>query len=135
MDDAKCRALKGELAAQPEPQVVPIARFFDGNDDWGSIGCNLDPHPGVDEFRNVLVGLLSLPRVRAVYAQISEADPGEGCWPFADTVLVVGDITPAELSRSVGVLRPNEVAEADVSSVPPAVASRHGAPACVIWWD
>jgi hypothetical protein len=101
MDHAKCRALKAELAIQPEPQLVPIARFFDGNDDTGSIGCNLAPHPGVDAFRDVLVGLLGRPDVQAVYAQISELDPGEGCWPFTDTVLVVGSISTDELDRAV----------------------------------
>ena len=39
MDDAKCNALKAELAAQPEPQLVPIERFLDGNDDLGFIGA------------------------------------------------------------------------------------------------
>jgi len=135
MDDAKCRALKAELAAQPDPPAVPIARFFDGNDDPGSIGCNLDPHPGIDAFRAVLVGLLGRPGVRAVYAQISEADPGEGCWPFADTVLVVGDIAPAELRRSVSGLHPDEVGTADASGIPRSVGSLHGGPVHVIWWD
>ena len=135
MDDAKCRALKAELAAQLGPPVVPIARFFDGNDDLGSIGCNLDPHPGIDAFRGVLVGLLGRPGVRAVYAQISEADPGEGCWPFADTVLVVGDIAPAELRRSVRGLHPTEVGAAAAPDVPGPVASWHREPAHVIWWD
>jgi hypothetical protein len=51
MDDNKCRALKTALAAQPEPQIVEAERFFDGNDDLASIGCNLDQHPGVESFR------------------------------------------------------------------------------------
>lgn len=37
MDIAKSNALKAELARQAEPQVVSIERFFDGNDDLGSI--------------------------------------------------------------------------------------------------
>jgi hypothetical protein len=78
MDDVKCRALKAELSAQSELLIVPVARFFDGNDDLGSIGCNLDPHPGVEKFRNVLTGLLGRRDVKAVYAQISELDPGDG---------------------------------------------------------
>ena len=40
LDAAKYQALKDKLSAQPEPQVVPIAEFFEGNDDHGSIGCN-----------------------------------------------------------------------------------------------
>src|SRR5437899_1056124 len=43
-DRIKCQRLKDELATQPEPQIVSIERFFDGNDDLGSIGCNLPDH-------------------------------------------------------------------------------------------
>jgi hypothetical protein len=57
MDVTKCKALKHELASQEEPQLVSIDRFFDGNDDEGSIGCNLMKHPGVDTFRRTF-GLL-----------------------------------------------------------------------------
>jgi hypothetical protein len=135
MDDAKCRALKHELAAQPDPQVVPIDRFFDGNDDLGSIGCNLDPHPSIARFRQVLTGLLARPDVQAVYAQISELDPGEGCWPFTDTVLVVGAVPVADLRAAADELQPNEVGAADGWGVPPAVTERHRAPVSVIWWD
>ena len=42
MDETKSRALKTELSAQAEPPIVAAERFFDGNDDLGSIGCNLD---------------------------------------------------------------------------------------------
>jgi hypothetical protein len=135
MDDAKCRALKAELAAQPEPQVVPIERFFDGNDDLGSIGCNLIPHPGIDRFRQILTGLLSRPDVEAVYARISELDPGERCWPFADTVLVVGAVSADELRRAVSELQPDEVGVAEGFGVPPVIADRHRSPVSVIWWD
>src|SRR3954452_23976533 len=109
MDGAKCQALKADLAAQPEPQVVSITRFFDGNDDLGSIGCNLDPHPGIDRFREVLTGLLDRPDVRGVYARISELDPGEGCWPYTDIVLVAGTIPEDALRQAVSVLRPDEI--------------------------
>jgi uncharacterized repeat protein (TIGR03803 family) len=33
MDDPKCKALKDEMAAQLEPQIVAPERLFDGNDD------------------------------------------------------------------------------------------------------
>ena len=81
MDQSKCNALKAELADQEEPQIIPIERFFDGNDDAGSIGCNLTEHPGMNVFRDVLTGLLRRSDVQAVYAQIAELDAGEDCWP------------------------------------------------------
>ena len=132
MDDAKCRAIKGDLAAQPEPQVVPIGRFFDGNDDLGSIGCNLDPHPGIDRFRQVLTGLLARPDVQAVYARIAELDPGEGYWPFTDMVLVVGPVPADDLRAAVSGLHPDDVGATDGFGVPSAISERHAAPVSVI---
>jgi len=135
MDNAKCKALKAELAAQPEPQIISVERFFDGNDDLGSIGCNLIEHPGVDAFRDVLTGLLRRPDVQAVYAQISELDPGEDCWPFANTVLVVGAIPADELRSAVSTLEPDEVAAAEDFGISPSIAERHGSPVLAAWWD
>jgi hypothetical protein len=135
MDDTKCKALKYELAAQPESQIVTAERFFDGNDDPGSIGCNLDEHPGVDAFRDVFAGLLRRPDVQAVYAQISEPDPGDGSWPFTDTVLVVGTIPADELREAVSALQPDEVGDAGQFGISPAIAKRHDSPVLVVWWD
>lgn len=135
VDDAKCRALKAELAAQPGPPTVEIAGFFDGNDDPGSIGCNLSPHPGVDNFRKVLTALLTRPDIRAVYAQISELDPGQGCWPFSDTVLVAGMISVDQLRAAVEVLQPDEVGAAEQFGVSPSIGERLGCPVLAIWWD
>src|SRR5258707_13149168 len=105
MDDAKCNALKAELAAQPEPQLVPIERFLDGNDDLGSIGCNLLPHPGIGVFREVLAGLLRRPDVQAGYAQITERPPGAGRWPVTDTDLVLRGIAARGPATRAGALR------------------------------
>jgi hypothetical protein len=136
MDQAKCAALKQELSGMPEPQVIPIGRFFDGNDDPASIGCNLAKHPGVQAFRDVLAGLLRNPGVEAVYAQMFEVDPGEDYWPFADTVLVVGSIPDTELRTAVKPLRPDEVRVLERDDVPEVVAQRHGpARVLAVWWE
>jgi hypothetical protein len=135
MDHTKCKALKEGLAAQPEPQIVAAERFFDGNDDLGSIGCNLGEHPGVDTFRDVFASLLRRPNVQAIYAQISELDPGDGCWPFTDTVLVVGTISADELREAVSTLQPDEVGDAELFGISPAIAERHGSPVLAVWWD
>jgi hypothetical protein len=135
MDDTKCKALKAELAAQPEPQIVSAERFFDGNDDAGSIGCNLMEHPGVDTFRDLLAGLLRRPDVQAVYAMISELDPGDGCWPFTDSIFVVGTISPDELRDVLSSLEPDEIEACDDIRIPPAIKQKHQAPVLVVWWD
>lgn len=135
MDDSKCRALKLELMAQPEPQIVSIARFFDGNDDIGSIGCNLLEHPGIDAFRELLEGVLLRPDVEAVYARIWELDPGEDCWPFTDTIFVVGTIDLDELRAVLAPLAPDEVTSGDAFGIPPLIAAMHQAPVLAAWWD
>ena len=135
MDTAKCEALKRDLDSQPAPQIVEISRFFDGNDDLASIGCNLSDHPGMDVFRTVLTRLVSRTDVRAVYAQIAELDPGEDSWPFTDTVLVVGSIPSEELERILEPLMPDEVGLRDSSSLPGSLNEADRASTLVAWWD
>jgi len=135
MDDAKCRALKAELAAQPEPQLVAADRFFDGNDDHRSIGCNRMEYPGVGAFRDVFASLLRRPDVQAVYAQISELNPGDGRWPFTDTFFVAGTIPADDLLEAVSSLQPEVVVDAEEFGVSPAIGKKHGTPVLAIWWD
>jgi hypothetical protein len=135
MDVSKCKALKTRLGPDQYGQLIPIAEFFDGNDDLGSIGCNLDPHPGVDAFRDVLTGLLRRPDVEAVYAQIAELDPGKESWPFTDTVIVAGMIPADDLRSAVSSLQPDEVGDSQQFAVSPSIAERHGSPVLVVWWD
>ena len=104
MDTAKRDRLVTRLSGEPEPRLVPIGEFFDGNDDVGSIGCNLLEHPGVATFRDAFARVAARPDVEAVYAQIAELDPGDDCWPFADTVFVTGAIPPGRLGRELAPL-------------------------------
>ena len=135
MDHSKCQALKQDLAAQPDPPIVSIERFFDGNDDLGSIGCNLIEHPGTAVFRDTLLALLRRPDVEAVYAQIAELDPGDDSWPFTDTVFIVGNISADDLRAAVSTLQPDTVGAADDFGVPPLISQRHHSPVMLIWWD
>jgi hypothetical protein len=134
MDAAKCQRLKAELSAQERP-AVPVERYFDGNDDEASIGCNLAEHPGVDAFREALIGLTKRPDVEAVYALIAEVDPGEDYWPFTDTVLVFGSIKAEDLQQSLHKLEPDEVGAASDFGVADELLSKHSKPALAVWWD
>lgn len=135
MDLSKCAALKEQLAQEPDPQLVSIEEFFDGNDDLGSIGCNLCEHPGLDAFREVLSSLANRNDVRSVRVMISESDPGGDCWPFSDMVLVSGDISAADLRQFVRDLEPSEVAPAEEFGIPSKVREIRGEPLLAIWWD
>jgi hypothetical protein len=134
MDAAKCERLKAELSGQERP-AVPIERYFDGNDDEASIGCNLPEHPGMDAFRAVLVGLTRRPDVEAVYALIAEVDPGEDFWPYTDTVVVFGTIKAEDLEHALGKVEPDEVSSASDFGVADELLSKHSAPALAAWWD
>ncbi|MGY1459858.1 hypothetical protein ACW5F0_14635 [Luteimonas sp. A534] len=135
MDQQKCIALKRELETQPEPQLVQLERFFDGNDDDGSIGCNLVPHPGIPLFRDTLLGLLQRPDVTAVYALITELDPGDDAWPFTDTVLVAGTIEPEVLSDALAALQPDYVTSADPDELGKLEIDQPVTAAVTAWWD
>lgn len=126
--------LIARLSDQPEPPLVRIEEFLAGNDDLGSIGCNLMEHPGLDAFRAVFGRLAARADVDAIYAQIAELDPGDGCWPFADTVLVAGAIDRDQLAREVASLQPDEVSLQPPDAVPPGL-QHHAKPVHVIWWD
>ena len=132
--DPRETALKADLTAQAAPPFVSIERFFDGNQDEGSIGCNLLEHPGLDAFRERLVGLTRRADVEAVYAQIAEIDPGAGLWPFTDTVFVVGTIDRGELARLMERLQPDEVGSAE-GILPTRMREAHRGPVLYAWWD
>jgi hypothetical protein len=135
MDTTKRNNLVEQLSAQPEPQLVPIETFFDGNDDLGSIGCNLMDHPGIAAFRETFARIARRRDVEAIYAQIAEVDPGDDCWPFSDTVFVVGSIHADELAAELKTLEPDEVGSAEDFGIPDALSQKHSSPILVAWWD
>lgn len=136
IDKAKSDALKARLADQPEPQTVSIADFFDGNDDEASIGCNVLPHPGIPAFRRILETVAARPDVEAVWVEVSELDPGEDYWPFAETVFIAGSISVSHLRSLVEPLQPDVVDEANAAGflIPPAIKANH-ARILIVWWD
>ena len=127
--------LIARLATQPEPPLVPIEEFLAGNDDVGSLGCNLTEHPGMDTFREVFDRLAARADVESIHAQIAELDPGGDCWPFADTVYVVGAIASDALASALAPLQPDEVALHAPADVPPGLSRRADAPVHLVWWD
>jgi hypothetical protein len=135
MDNVKCRSLKADLSAQAEPQIVDINRFLDGNDDFGSIGCNLMEHPGIDVFREAFSKLQRRPDVKAVYAQITELDPAEDAWPFTDTIVVVGTISAEVLREHLAHLEPDEVGPADPDSISRGLSDSDREASLIAWWD
>src|SRR5262249_18698986 len=55
--------------AAPDP-IVSLEEFFTGNEDLGSIGCNLTDHPGMQTFYTELKAIRSRPDVQGVFVAI-----------------------------------------------------------------
>jgi hypothetical protein len=92
-------ALRAKLNAQAKEScpVLTVDEFFEGNDDLGSIGCNLSPAPPLEVFRRVLLGIAARPDVQSVLVRVTE-DMGDE-WPFSD--LLRPDLRARRGGRSV----------------------------------
>ncbi len=87
-------------AGVPIP-LLTTAEFFDGNDQDGSILCNVVwtdatgqiDAPSVQQVREVLERVAARPDVSDLRVVVHEAEDSED-WPFAERVLVVGTGDP-----------------------------------------
>ncbi|MEM9826586.1 MAG: hypothetical protein AAF958_08350 [Planctomycetota bacterium] len=114
--------------------VVPLDRFFEGNDDLGSIGCNLQRHPGVDQFSELFSSLLLRDDVTDIQVELSEiVEEDDTMWPFSERVYVAGKIDLAALQELLATLEPDEVS---VDDEPPSeLAMKEFDLAYSVWWD
>lgn len=70
----------------PRP-LVTIEEFFEGNEELGSIGCNLLPTPDPSDFYKFFRSIASRSDVADIRVQITAFDtPG---WPFSDTIYIM----------------------------------------------
>jgi len=113
--------------------LVTISEFFDGNDDLGSIGCNLPDHPGMDHFRRVLSGIENRSDVEQVWMQIYDLE--EGDWPFSENVLIVGKVPVSEVRQLSESLQPSEVSELQMDWIPSRAKNLSGRSYINVWWD
>ena len=123
---------------EPAP-LVPLELYFEGNDDEGSIGCNLAKHPGIPAFYEAMLKLREADRVSGVWVIAKQHDWKQG-WPHSDEILVRTTLADAEVATWFERLGPDEVGEAreigsthDLSGG--AVACSSGERHVVAWWD
>jgi hypothetical protein len=123
------RATGGEIA-------VSLESFFEGNDDPGSIGCNLgDSRPTVRMFYQLLRDLRSNPSVQDMWVRICDFDDPQS-WPYSDAVYVVSSLTKSEIEHALLPLRFDSVTEGWMYEKPPSVPEpREGCVPFSIWWD
>ena len=130
----KLQAKSIAVGQHPGPTVT-IDDFFDGNDDLGSIGCNLISHPGVDKFYKSFADIRSRNDVQDVRVEIKDL-VDEQSWPFADTVFVLTSMTQDNLRELVAALEPDEVGPFPSDSIPRDFPPlKAGMRVLGIWWD
>lgn len=136
-DPIKRRELIRLIRSQPEHEagraLVKPCEFFDGNDDLGSIGCNLPRHPGLGYFRRVLEKLATTVSVDEIWLQIYDID--EGDWPFSENILAFGDVSVADIEPIATEISPSEIEEMEMEWTPTRDASLEGRRYVNMWWD
>ena len=139
MDPEARKRLIVEIDAQKPDEgevAVPLDLFFEGNDDPGSIGCNLgDEQPAIQEFYRVLSSLRQKPEVQDVLVRIFAVDD-DSTWPYADTVYVISSLSQGEIEDALAPLKFDEVVAEWMYGKP--VASPDPKPGFIpysVWWD
>jgi hypothetical protein len=138
---------RDSLIAQTEAQgfpaigcplpVVPLEVFFEGNDDIGSIGCNLNPHPGIRFFFEHLLSIRSRPDVQDVLVEIYEIEEDEPeSWPYSERIYILTSASATDVAEWMKRLRPDEIEEGYLMGEPPAAPElAEGMRVYGAWWD
>ena len=137
VDPAKRESLLQAIKLQREWEegraLVTVAEFFDGNDDLGSIGCNLTDHPGMQHFRSVLESVSARDDVDEVWMQIYDLEEGE--WPFSENVLIFGTVPESAVRQVCESLQPSEVSAMHMDWAPSRAGHLAGRRYVNLWWD
>ena len=133
--------IKQQGLPQPTGQgpyaVVSLEDFFEGNDDDGSIGCNLTPLLGPQFFYKTLREIRARPEVHEIFVAfhfLEKGDPSEP-WPFSDTLFVVTSASREQLASWVEPLQPDEVSDVFHFNEAGRVMAPPGTKVYCVWWD
>ena len=85
----------------PRP-IVTLEEFFEGNDDYGSIGYNFYPdQPAPQEFYAMFRQIRDKPEVADVLVEVSQHEMSSE-WPSTDTVWVLTSASPDDVASWLG---------------------------------
>lgn len=108
IDKIKRRGLPSPYRPMP---LATIEEFFVGNDDYGSIGCNLTPMLGPQSFFERLKFIRSQLIVQDVLVEVAEVEKEPATWPFVERVYVFTDGTLDDVAHWAIPLQPDEIEE------------------------
>lgn len=126
-----------QLESESKP-IVSLSDFFVGNEDFGSIGCNLNPMLGPQLFYEQLQSILSQPAVQDVLIEISdtnENDPDPLMWPFSDQIYILTTAAYEDISKWLAPLQPDEIEATHINDRVQEIALNKGVKIYRAWWD
>jgi len=116
--------------------VVSLELFFEGNNDIGSIGCNLLNHPGIEKFYSILKQARNKPNVQDILVEIMEHDEDDEIWTFSERVYILTDEEENEVIKWVRDLQISEISQGYMYGQPKfAPKLRKGYKVYSLWWD
>jgi len=126
-------SLKSRVGEIDRPILVSLEEFFEGNTDYGSIGCNLTPMLGPDFFYKVLTLIRSRSEVLDVLVEVTDINEHDTmAWPFSDRVHLIATASREQVLEWSAELQPDSVEDC---CLPGASACRSGTHIWVLWWD
>jgi hypothetical protein len=128
--------LAGPIADMGVPRpLLTLEEFFEGNDEYGSIGCNLPDCPMPREFYEVFKEIRRGPCVADVRVEIrSWDDPGD--WPFSDTIWVITSLGWHDIQQCLGRRLHADAIRVGWPDYPiEAVEVPTGTQPIGVWWD
>lgn len=131
--------LPPQVMGDPRPcPVVSLEDFFEGNNDPGSIGCNLSEsdNPGISVFFKTLKGIRDRQNVQDVLVEINEMPDDKTMWPFSDRIYIITSAGAEDVESWVRALHPDEIGEGFVYGTPPGAPFVQPAMSVYgVWWD
>jgi hypothetical protein len=122
--------------SRPRP-LVTLAEFFEGNNDYGSIGYNLPDSPPPGKWYGILQAVAKRPEVSDVRVEVKDLEDPDG-WPSTDTIWIITTAPPEEVRRWL----PDRIAPDDIIEgfeTAPSPVERYEIPAGYravgVWYD
>jgi hypothetical protein len=104
--------------SRPRP-LVTLAEFFEGNNDYASIGYNLSDSPSPPEWYQLLQGIAKRPEVKDVRIEVKDLEDPSG-WPSTDTIWIVTTASPEQVRTWLPKrIAPDEIIEGFEESASP----------------
>jgi hypothetical protein len=115
--------------------VVSLDDFFDGNDDYASIGPNIyENQPSPQEFYDTFKELIVSKDADEILVRISDVEGLD--WPFTDVVYIISSQPLDDIKEKVTHLQPDEIYDGWMYGKPVNAGDvPSGKKVYSLWWD